>query len=59
MAKKSGTKKLVCRECGKESQYLGACSGTCPACQNRGVAELEVSMGMKRGELGRVNKRGE
>jgi predicted Zn-ribbon and HTH transcriptional regulator len=47
-----------CAACGKPSDYLGAASGTCPSCQNKSVAELEASLGMKPGELGRVDAKG-
>jgi hypothetical protein len=52
-------KPIRCRRCGKKSNYVGAMSGNCPRCQNAEVAELERDLGMKRGELGRVNSRGE
>jgi len=51
-------KSTICRDCKKPSAYLGAVSGTCPACQNKSVAELENDMGMKTGTLGRVDRFG-
>jgi hypothetical protein len=52
-------KQKQCNECGKPNAYLGAVSGTCPACQNKSVEGLEQELGLKKGELGRVNAKGE
>lgn len=59
MKKITITKKPTrCRRCNAPSSYLGAASRTCPRCQNLGVAELEADLGLKKGELGRVDEFG-
>jgi hypothetical protein len=50
--------KTVCDRCKKASNYLGALSGLCPACQNEDVASLEKDLGLPKGELGRVDAKG-
>ena len=53
-----GKTKTTCGACHQESKYLGALSGTCPECQNKSVAELEASLGLPKGSLGRVDAKG-